>query len=341
MQGMVKIIIPVGIQTITSKVRGTHQAHIVEVALRHQIEFLLPALPSLEHGRGQLGHERLRRQIHNGMKGVQTQGVNVIFRVPKEGVVDKKAPHLIAVRAVEIEGRPPGGAVAPGEIRAVVGQVVPLRPQVVVDHVQDHGQAPLMAGVDQSFQAFGSAIGVLHREGINPVVAPVAPARKLGHRHQLQGGDPQIFQIIQMGDNGVEGPFRGKSPHVQFINHVIGKGEAGPMAVVPGEIRLNHLGRAVHPLGLKPGGRVREILLPVKPVKIAATRLHPGDHGGKITPFPSLQGHQLFPGGNQTHLHLRRQRRPHQEPAASLSQVCSSQADGCLHNFTFLPETSL
>ena len=191
MQSMVKIIIPVSIQTIPPKVGRTHQAHIVEVALRHQIEFPVPALSSPAHRCGQFGHEWLRRQIHNGMEGVQAQGVNMIFRAPKEGVVDEEAPHLIAVRAVEVEGRPPGGVVALGEIRAVSRQVVAFRAQVVVNHVQDHGQAPLMAGVDQPFETFGPPVTVLHRERINPVVAPVAPSRKLGHRHQLQGCEAQ------------------------------------------------------------------------------------------------------------------------------------------------------
>ena len=148
----------------------------------------------------------------------------MIFRAPKEGVVDEEAPHLIAVRAVEVEGRPPGGVVALGEIRAVVGQVVAFRAQVVVNHVQDHGQAPLMAGVYQPFEAVRAAVTVLHRERINPVVAPVAPSRKLGHGHEFQGRDAEVFQFVQVGDDRVKGPFRGKSPHVQFINDVISQG---------------------------------------------------------------------------------------------------------------------
>ena len=53
----------------------------------------------------------------------------------------KISPDVVAVRAVEIHGRPPRGAVPVGEVGAEVGQVVPLRPEVVVDHVEDDGQA--------------------------------------------------------------------------------------------------------------------------------------------------------------------------------------------------------
>ena len=81
-----------------------------------------------------------------------------------------------------------------------------------------------MAGVYQPFETVRAAVTVLHREKINPVVAPVAPSRKLGHGHEFQGCEAQLFQLIQVGNNRVKGPFRGKSPHVQFINNVIVQG---------------------------------------------------------------------------------------------------------------------
>ena len=97
------------------------------------------------------------------------------------------------------------------------------------------------------------------------------------------------------------------------------------MAVVPGKTPLRHLGRPVHPVGLKPGGRVREVLLSMQPVKIPAARRNTGNHGGEVTPCPSLQGHKLLSGGDETHLHLLRQWRPHQETAATIPQVNGSQ----------------
>ncbi len=81
-----------------------------------------------------------------------------------------------------------------------------------------------MAGVDQSFQTNGAAVGVLRRKGKHPIVAPVAPSGKLGHGHQFQGREAQILQLIQVGNNRVKGPCRGKSPHVQLINDVISQG---------------------------------------------------------------------------------------------------------------------
>ena len=75
----------------------------------------------------------------------------MIFRHPLAGIVNEIPPHLVTAGAVEIDRRTPGSAVAPGKIRSVIGQVVALRPQVVVNHVQDDRQASGMAGVHQFF----------------------------------------------------------------------------------------------------------------------------------------------------------------------------------------------
>ena len=62
---------------------------------------------------------------------------------------------------------------------------------MVVDHVEDHGQAGLMGGVDEPLQRPRAAVAVLHGVGMDAVVAPVAVAGELGHRHQLDRRDAQ------------------------------------------------------------------------------------------------------------------------------------------------------
>ena len=86
----------------------------------------------------------------------------------------------IALGAVEIDGVAPGRVVAIGEIGAEVLEIVPLRAEMVVDHVEDHRQAVLMGGVDQPLQRRGPAVAVLHGVGIDAVVAPVAVAGETG-----------------------------------------------------------------------------------------------------------------------------------------------------------------
>ena len=50
-----------------------------------------------------------------------------------------------------------------------------------------------------------AAVGFLHGEGIDPVVAPVALARELRDGHQAEGGDAEFGEAVETGDDAGEG----------------------------------------------------------------------------------------------------------------------------------------
>ena len=85
-----------------------------------------------------------------------------------------------------------------------------------------------MAGVHQAFEAFGTAVTLLDGKREDPVVAPVAAAGELGHRHDLHGGDAQLFEAGQMGNDGSEGASRREGAHVEFIDDKIFEGQTEP-----------------------------------------------------------------------------------------------------------------
>ena len=85
------------------------------------------------------------------------------------------------------------------EISPEIGQIVSLGPDVVVDHVQHHGQSALVTRVDQPLQLSRAAIRILHGKRIDAVVAPIAAAGKLRHRHQFDRGHAQVDQAVQLG----------------------------------------------------------------------------------------------------------------------------------------------
>ena len=247
---------------------------------------------------------------------------------PMEGVFQKEAPHLLAVGTVKVEGFPPGGAAAVGEVGPEIPQVVAFRAQVVVDHVQQHGQTPAMAGVHQPFQPLGSAIALLHRKGINAVVAPVTAARKLGHRHDFHRGEAQLLEVVQMGDNRVKGAGGGEGAHVQLIDDKIFQGQAEPALVFPGKVGVRHLGGPVHVFRLMPGGRVGTFCLPVETVEITAARPDAVHPPVMIAPGPRGQRHVTVAGSQQMHLNLCRPGRPDQKMALFIAQVNGPQRRG-------------
>ena len=101
-----------------------------------------------------------------------------VARVPAPSKVDRRAPRRLAL-GVE-------------ELRRVALQVVALRSEVVVDDVEQHREPARVRRVDQ--RASGPRARRTTRRGANrqhAVVAPVAPAREIRHRHQLDRGHAQ------------------------------------------------------------------------------------------------------------------------------------------------------
>ena len=86
--------------------------------------------------------------IKDTVDSVQTQGVDMVFSHPVEGVVDKITAHLTAILAIVVHRLAPRGLVTVGKVGTVLAQVVALRPKMVVDHVQHDSQPFFVAGVD-------------------------------------------------------------------------------------------------------------------------------------------------------------------------------------------------
>ena len=107
----------------------------------------------------------------------------------------KKRAHL---GPAEIDGGAPGrGDVVAEEARRIGGEIVPVRPEVVVDDVEEDHQAEAVRGVDQRLQLVRRAVGGVGREGQHAVIAPVALAGEIVDRHQLDGGDAELSQAGQ------------------------------------------------------------------------------------------------------------------------------------------------
>src|SRR5690348_575177 len=128
------------------------------------------------------------------MNGVEAQGVDVKIGEPMESILNEEAPDRFAVSAIEIDGLTPRRAVAIGEIRTKIIEVIALRAEVVVDDVESHGHSQFVAGVDEALEPVPAAVGVLNRKWIDAVIAPVALAGKLSERHEFDGSDAERLE---------------------------------------------------------------------------------------------------------------------------------------------------
>ncbi len=111
-----------------------------------------------------------------------------------------------------------------------------------------------MSGIDQRLEFLGRAIGGIGREGQHAVVAPVARAGKVVQRHQLDGGDAQCGERRQ---TSLHAGVAAERADVQFVEHGLIPGPAGPVGVLPCiGLRIDHHARVVNVAGLQARGRV-------------------------------------------------------------------------------------
>ena len=63
--------------------------------------------------------------------------------------------------------------------------IVPVRPEVIVDHVEEHHEAAVVSGIDQALQALRPAVDRVRGIEQHAVITPAAIAGELRHRHEL------------------------------------------------------------------------------------------------------------------------------------------------------------
>ncbi len=189
---MVKIIVPLGVHPDAAAGAFGDGPGIVRRAFRYQ--FASPSKGGAEvlALTRELLHERGRGLIDDGVHGVESKGVDVKVGEPLTSVEPEVVAHVVGAGPIEVERIAPWCSVAIAEVRTVGAQDVALRTEVVVHHVEDHGEALLVTAVNETLQAVRSAVGVLHSEGEHAVVPPVAFSRELSDGHEFDRADAEL-----------------------------------------------------------------------------------------------------------------------------------------------------
>ncbi len=189
---MVKIVVPLGVDGIAPGGTRIDNAHVFKIAFGNQPRFTPQTLCLGVKGFRKFLQDVARAEVVDAMDGVEPEGVHVIFGQPVQGIVDDPAANTVTFRAVVVDGLAPGCVVGVGEAGTKFGQVVPFRPQMVIDHVEHDRQAVLVAGINQLLEAGGAAVARLRSIQVHAVVAPISSSRKFRHRHDFHRGDAQV-----------------------------------------------------------------------------------------------------------------------------------------------------
>src|SRR5687768_3523565 len=93
------------------------------------------------------------RSVANRMNGIEAKTINAIILHPVNCILDKKTPYGPGAGTIEIKALPPRcGMTRMKKILAEGSEVISIRPQVIVNHIQDNLQAVTVGGVDQTFE---------------------------------------------------------------------------------------------------------------------------------------------------------------------------------------------
>ena len=225
--GVVDVVVPLRGHPVAVVRAGSDHPRVVEVTLGDQRQRPAQLLGERVGFGGQLLEDVDRGGVEERMHGVQAQAVGVEVAHPAQRAVDDVAAHLVGSGVGDVDAFTPR-VTRRRQVGPEPWQVVARRAEVVEHRVDQHAQAAAMAGVDESDQPVGSAVGFVHRVPQHAVVAPAVRAGKRVDRHHLDEIDAEIDQIVELFDRRVEGARRRERADVQLVDHRALHRTAGP-----------------------------------------------------------------------------------------------------------------
>ena len=178
------------------------------------------------------------------------------------------------------------------ELWAVRVQIIALRAEMVVDHVEQHHHALGMGRIDEGLEIVRAAVAGRRGKRQHAVISPVARARKRRKWHDLQRGDAQCRQLPQPAAAAPKVPFVGEGADVQFVDHGLGPRPPAPRRFAP-LIRcgIDDFARPVHTIGIaarcRIGNRPGSAGLELHLEPVAGARACLGDHQARASLRPT------------------------------------------------------
>jgi len=218
------------------------------------------------------------------------------------------------------------------EVGAKGREVISVRPEVVINHIKDHGHAMVVTGIDEPFETRGPSVRILHGERIDTVIAPVSIPGELGHWHELDRGDSKLLESREVGNNRVKGACGGERPNVKLVYDEVFERKAKPTTVRPFELRLCHLRWAMNPLRLKMRGRIWTLLIVLQTIEVEAARLAVIDNNLMVAPLRWPHWHKALLGCQKMELESLEKRGPNAKPTTAFAEARSTQASLYAHD---------
>ncbi len=193
------------------------------------------------------------RVVVDVLSRIQPQSIEMVLFDPVCGVGEKIFANRLAVRAIKIQRWTPIGGVSVREVSfGKLTEVIAIRPQVVIDHVQNYGDSQSMGSVHKCSKIIGLAVETCGSEQVDAVISPAEATRKIGDWHDFDAVDADARQFGKLACGRGPGACLGEGADMHLVDHQTWQGLAGPCGIGPGKLlRIDNLRWPVRPLRLE------------------------------------------------------------------------------------------
>ena len=101
---MMEIVVPLGIQPITTQFLRANQPCVVQITLGNDIDPAIKPLGLRMHRTSQFLQKMECGKVENPVNRIEAQSIYAKFRHPIERIFNKEPPDFVAVRPIKIDG---------------------------------------------------------------------------------------------------------------------------------------------------------------------------------------------------------------------------------------------
>ena len=190
-RAVVEVVVPERVESVAAAGGRAGEARLLRLVLGDD-DRLAPAR-RLAHPAGDRCEDVFVGVVEDALRRVEAQAVHVELLDPVARVGDEELADVLGVRPVEVDRLAPLGLAAVREVVfGELAEVVAVRAEVVIDHVEDDGEADTVGLVDEAAQIIRLAVETRRREHADAVVAPTEASGEVGDRHHLDARDAEF-----------------------------------------------------------------------------------------------------------------------------------------------------
>ena len=112
------------------------------------------------------------------------------------------------------------GVACAEELRGELAHVVPVRAEVVVDHIENDADPDGVSRVDEAAKVIGGAVKPRRCVQADAVVSPAECAGEIGDRHECDRRDAERRQVRESRGGGGPSSFRCEGPDVHLVEYL-------------------------------------------------------------------------------------------------------------------------